>query len=342
MRELNVVMEVGRLDGNHVGRAYCLWMLARELGHRFRVVGSGSLWEPVRGSAFAEDCVERGDAQSVLGAADVVIARQPLPDTLGRAITYERPLLLDVDEPLWEQLFGYDRRRRARVVVGKIRRRQDPRPHLQMRRVARRLPILVSNPALEALYPGATIVPHVRADHGPSRLPDGDMLRVAFIGTWRSTKGVDLLRRAIARVPDVELVATMEPPVDAGPREHWLGQTTLEEGRRLLQSCHVAAVLSQDTRWTRMQLPVKLIDAMEGGRVVLASDLPPIRWALGDCGVVVRPGDGEAVVGAIEALRHAPDLRATGARARQRYEERYRPAVVAPAFDGALRQALCP
>ncbi len=340
VRKLNVVMEVGRLDGNHVGRAYCLWLLATELGHRFRIVGSGPLWEPLRDSPFADDCIERCRATAVVSGADVVIVRHPLADTLGRAMAYGRPVLLDVDEPLWEQLFGYRPGQQLRVVAGKVRRRQDPRLHLRLRRVSRRLPTLISNDALRALYPGATVVPHVRADHGSPPMPGGDTLRVAFVGTWRSAKGVELLRSAIARVPDVELVATMDPPGDAAVREHWVGQTTLDEGRQLLRTCQVAAVLSEDTPWTRMQLPVKLIDAMEGGRVVLASDLPPIRWALGDCGVIVPAGDEEAVVGAIARLSCAGDLVDAGARARRRYEDRYRPDVVAPRFDAALRWVL--
>ncbi|MDA8261446.1 MAG: glycosyltransferase [Actinomycetota bacterium] len=69
--------------------------------------------------------------------------------------------------------------------------------------------------------------------------------------------------------------------------------------------------------------PLKVAEAMAAGKAVVASDFPPVRELLGDCGLLVPAGDATALAGALEKLIGSADLRAElGERARTRALER--------------------
>ena len=65
--------------------------------------------------------------------------------------------------------------------------------------------------------------------------------------------------------------------------------------------------------------PLKVAEAMAAGKAVVASDFPPVRELLGDCGLLVPAGDAAALAGALEKLISSEPLRAElGHRARDR------------------------
>jgi glycosyltransferase involved in cell wall biosynthesis len=101
-------------------------------------------------------------------------------------------------------------------------------------------------------------------------------------------------------------------------------------------------VPSADTPFARAQLPVKLIDAMMAGRAVIASDLAPIRWALGGTGVLVRPGSAHELVLALRRLTvdESTGVSYLGALARERALAHFTPQAVAPALAAAVRAAV--
>ncbi len=69
--------------------------------------------------------------------------------------------------------------------------------------------------------------------------------------------------------------------------------------------------------------PLKVVEAMAAGKAVVASDFPPVRELLGDCGVLVPAGDVAALTSALERLIASPSLRRElGERARARALER--------------------
>lgn len=345
-----IVLVTPNFANNSLGRAFCLWMLARHLGMDVRVCGvkGSEIWAPLRGTDFAKDCV-LPPAESAsealfehIRAADLVIAVKPLPTSFGIARDQAEaagvPFLLDIDDPDLEVRTAWLPwpERWARFLL-KHRRYRDLR---RLRTLAVEVPRIVSNPALQAMY-GGEIVPHVRelpplAGYSPSWEPV-----VRFVGSPRGHKGVAELRLAISDLSTegFTLDVTGPRPEDANEWERWLDQTSMEEGADLVATADIIAIPSLVNSWSPAQLPAKLIDAMINGRAIVASRTPPIEWALGNAGILVTPGD---VVGLTRALRTLEDpavRRKLGARARKRATELFTVSAVAPTFERALREA---
>jgi len=110
----------------------------------------------------------------------------------------------------------------------------------------------------------------------------------------------------------------------------------MARGAEIVQSADIIALPSIASAWSRGQLPAKLIDGMLAGRAVIASDLPPIAWALGETGRLVRPGDLAELTEALIDLRDPYTRQMLGAAARNRGEGMFLVDVVAPTFRDAV------
>ena len=96
-----------------------------------------------------------------------------------------------------------------------------------------------------------------------------------------------------------------------------LGWRSQEDARTALANAHMVVHLS-----ALEGLPRAVLDAMAAGRPVIATDLPPIREAVGDTGVLVR--DVAETAAAVTTLAEDPVLRAKlGTRARNRVERHF-------------------
>ena len=324
---------------NALGRAYSLGLLAEFLGWDVRAAGpsrSGGLWPVVAETAFAERCaVATGisELDSLADWADVLVAVKMLPESFGVGIRLAadrgKPLVLDIDDPDLEQRIA---RSKARTPSAQSAAEQSDLRDLS--RAATGYPKLVSNPVLQRKW-GGEIIPHVRAERGVAAASASDGITVAFVGTPRRHKGIDVLRAAISDLSaeGYRLVVTSEPPDDARPWERWIGPTSFEEGLRLLDESDIAAVPSLRAGYAPEQLPVKLIDAMMAGRAIVASDLEPVRWALDGTGRLVRPGSTRSLRKELKGLRSDHDRCDLGRRARDVALSRFTPAAVAPAFE---------
>jgi glycosyltransferase involved in cell wall biosynthesis len=337
------------LADNSMGRTYCLWLLAREIGWHSTVLSTKGqeLWEPLRGSDFSGDChtVDQEHLEAAVAKVSpaLIISVKPLVDSLGRAVKIARslklPLLLDIDDPDIEVVLAWDRpvRRLAKTVL----KHQKVRNAARMRKIAQNLPTIVSNPVIERTY-GGTIVPHIRLDtgHGRDHLPGP--LSIAFVGTNRPHKGLELLRQAVATRRDLgyTLTITDVAPSDAMPWESWVGQTSINAGLELVANADVIVVPSLPTPYSRGQLPAKLVDAMLLGRAVAVSDLEPMRWAVGRGGIVFEPGSATAIARALSQLAD-PDFRQMlGANARSRALQMFIPSANADKFRRACEMAI--
>src|SRR5687767_14916905 len=105
------------LASNTLGRAYCLWLIANELGWEVACVSATPprpTWLPLRGSDFDRKCLEpvrsEIDRLAFTTSADCIVALKPMHNSLGLAMrlarSNDKPILLDVDDADLEQFIG--------------------------------------------------------------------------------------------------------------------------------------------------------------------------------------------------------------------------------------------
>lgn len=346
---MHVVLITESLSSNSIGRTYCLWLLARELGWDVTVLTTRGdrIWAPLAISDFSRDVrkVSRREIYSAVpSGADLVIGCKPLWPSFGLAIRVAKrraiPVMVDIDDPDLELRIRPDDtllRKVLRWGRHPIHRTRDRILAVQ----GKRLPSFVSNPWLGGIY-GGTIIPHVRPDLGDGLPSDTERPHVVFVGTNHAHKGVPLLREAIRELQPYgfTLTITDQKPEDAAPWENWVGNTSLEEGAELVRGADIVALPSIAGLQTVGQLPAKLIDAMILGRAVAVSDVPPMGWAVADAGVVFESGSLKALREALLALR-APEVRACfGAAARARALSEFSVSALAPRFERACLEVL--
>src|SRR4051794_12045575 len=152
---------------NTLGRAYALWLVTRELGWQTSIVAPevNHPWAPVAAeSEFVATLT--ADAEAAAAAADVLIALKPWPGSFDTALAlgkkHGKPVVLDVDDPDWEDKYGAHRIPQLVRFVRKTLRGRPPLHAYKMRFQAARTPTLVSNPSLLRWYSHATVVPHAR------------------------------------------------------------------------------------------------------------------------------------------------------------------------------------
>jgi glycosyltransferase involved in cell wall biosynthesis len=323
--KLKVVFFTPNLADNSLGRTYCLWEVSEHLGWESVIVSpvKADVWAPLRGTPFAAVCFPLEDEavlkMPALLQADLFIAVKPLDSSFGVALELaaklQKPLLLDIDDPdmeaqlSWKQPF----RRLARGLVHRARISEVRR----MRRLAKWVPTIVSNPILQSRY-GGPVIPHVRPDMGYGAEHTSDRPTVAFVGSNRGHKGLDLLRTAIARlqVEGFTLTVTDIAPPDAEPWENWVGTTSLEQGLSIVANADIVVIPSLDVPFAHGQLPAKLIDAMMLGRAIAVSEIEPMPWALNGAGKLMKPGSVDEIETALRELSPPEVRRHLGSEAR--------------------------
>jgi glycosyltransferase involved in cell wall biosynthesis len=156
---------------------------------------------------------------------------------------------------------------------------------------------------------------------------------VVFAGRLSNEKGVDVLLRAAAMVPDVTLeIAGDGPSADdltrlastlgLDDRTRFLGRIPGEEVDTLLSRALAAVVPS---RWHE-NMPLSVLEAFAAGVPVVATDLGglPELISPGEDGVIIPADDPEALAVALTGLAADPiaalDM---GCRAREKAIQRY-------------------
>lgn len=326
--DMRVLFVTEDLSGNSLGRTHCLWQLANHLGWSSQVVSirGARIWKPFSGTAFESEChlVTEASLPDFIRnfGPSLIVGVKPHPWSLGiardMAEMFNIALVADVDDPDLEEKLSF-RRPVKRVLRGIVRPRQT-RSYKDMRRVVATSPRFVSNPALQRAH-GGELLPHVRetpADPSPESVAKGP-ISVAFVGTVRPHKGVDVLRRAVARLaPEYTLTVTADAPADAHPWETWVGEGSMERGMEIVSQADIIAVPSLRNLDSAGQFPVKLLDAMFRRKAIVASSVGPIPWVVGNGAVLVRPGSVGSLVTALKQLstRRARELVGSHALAR--------------------------
>ena len=165
--------------------------------------------------------------------------------------------------------------------------------------------------------------------------PDGDGVRWLAVGRLSHYKGLDVLLRALADVPEARLAIIGE-----GECANALRETAAECGVanrvRFVGAVDDATLLAAYAAADAFVLPslnrgeafgLVLLEAMRARLPVVASAIPGSGIgevvADGETGLLVPPGDADALASALVRLRDA-DLRARmGARGRERFEARF-------------------
>ena len=319
-----------------------LWTLAKACGFECRIGAllGGSVWEPV-----AEELEFVDSLLPLTGLKgfrpDVVVCCKPLPGvvTLAEQIAEDSgsKLVFDIDDPDFEATFGQGRAEQAfrffyRSVLGR-----NPRSWFAARSSVRFGIKLLSNPTLSTLYGNGTVVPHAKPDAGthPQISEGSSPLTIAFLGTPRPHKGIEVLR-SVARDLGFSLIVSAARPDRTSRNEQWVGRTNLKDSLTLLASADVVALPSTSGAMASFQLPMKLIDAMNLGKCIVASRLAPIEWALGEAGLYVRPGNKTDLSNSLQQALDLKVRREKGSSARSRFLDYFSLDVVKQQFGETI------
>lgn len=186
---------------------------------------------------------------------------------------------------------------------------------------------LVHTPA-EARAASALGAEHVVVADLPPHLPQGDPIahddfrgpaRLLSLGTVRDYKGIDLLMRAMMRVPDVTLTVAGEMWADTAPVIRALAEDRRLAGRVAVHGGYVPAerlpsvfathdVLTLTYRTATASQNVTL--GHQHGLPVLATDVGNFAQEIRDGvdGLIVPPNDEDALVAALERLRDPDEV----------------------------------
>jgi glycosyltransferase involved in cell wall biosynthesis len=147
-------------------------------------------------------------------------------------------------------------------------------------------------------------------------------LRILFVGNDVARKGLGLLREAARRLQGAEIdVVTGDEDVPAGDgvRVHRGVTPRSDDLRRLYNRADVFVLPTYADA-----VPNVVLEAMAAGLPVVATDVGAVREMVGAAGVVVPPGDAEALAVALDELHGDPARRAAlGETAREQVRRHY-------------------
>jgi glycosyltransferase involved in cell wall biosynthesis len=144
-------------------------------------------------------------------------------------------------------------------------------------------------------------------------------LRVGYVGRLEVHKGVDVLIEAISRVSEATLLITGAGPLsdalasfartmDLTDRITFRGFVDQHGLPDIYRSLDVVAIPSLPTSQWQEQFCRVAVEAMASGIPVVASDTGALPEVVGDAGLLVPPGDAEALGAALRRLLHESGL----------------------------------
>lgn len=178
-------------------------------------------------------------------------------------------------------------------------------------------------------------------------------LRLLAVGRLSYYKGFEVLLRALAQVPEVQLLLVGDGEqrsslqaaatrLGVAPRVRFAGELPDPELHAAYRACDLFCLPSLDRAEA---FGLVLLEAMREARPVVASHIPGSgvgEVALdGESALLVPPGDVPALAHALAALARDPARRAQlGAAGRARWDQQYRPEPVARQVMSLYREVL--
>ena len=346
------------LHNNILNRSRVLWQL---LARDFEVTIVG----PDFGKGVWPTLTEEGLPLRIIPGKKPGLFR--LPDDL-------RPDLLYAQMPRWASLaVGVSEAARLRVPLlldcdDITRFDKLLRPEIMLETLLHTLLIPVQSvtatgPSLQKFYGAELIVPHARDANvfDPARFSPGEaraayglesVKPIVFLGTPRNHKGLPEAAKAVAGLADeaARLVfvdmsqdgsLTRQLSVLAPGRVIGLPQLPFAEVPRLLAAAEAVVLPQRTNLMARFQAPMKLFDALAMGLPIIASAVGDIPWALGDAGLLYKPGDQQALTGLLADVMRDDELRhSLQAAARLRFLQHFSLEAVQPALTSLIWQTL--
>ena len=223
-------------------------------------------------------------------------------------------------------------------------------------------PYLDSSPALAPWLEKCRVIPlgirplqerHASGDSAAGN--DTARLKMLAVGRLSYYKGFDLLLRAVAATPGVTLdllgdgeersrLAALVRALRAESRITLHGQVTDEERLSRLAACDCLCLPSIERSEA---FGLVLLEAMAAGKACVATAVPGsgMAWVVEHekTGLVVPPGDPEALAGALRFLAEDPEeRRAMGAAGRTRFQAHFHIDRSADQVLAAYRELLAP
>jgi PEP-CTERM/exosortase A-associated glycosyltransferase len=164
---------------------------------------------------------------------------------------------------------------------------------------------------------------------------------LGFIGSFYAYEGIDLLLQALPLIladePTARLLLAGGGPEDRVLREQaralgiadrvtFLGRVAHQDVARYYDLIDLMVYPRRSTRTTEMVTPLKPLEAMAQGRLVLASDVGGHRELIrdGETGILFRAGDPKALADAAVSLLRDPERWPSLRRAARSFVERER------------------
>jgi glycosyltransferase involved in cell wall biosynthesis len=204
------------------------------------------------------------------------------------------------------------------------------------------------------LWPVLDVDRFAVAAEGPAARGRGP-LRLLYAGTVGLAQGLDVLARAsLLAGPDVVQTTIAGDGADAARLRLLIGELRIgnvtmagavpaDRVPELYAGCDAAAVLLRDLPLFEGALPTKLLEAMAAARPVILAARGEAARLLSEAGagIVVAPGDPEALSAACRRLHGDPDLAASLGRAGRRFaQERFGAQRAADAWSEAISDAI--
>ena len=347
----------------------------RRAGHRVDVVSAQTWSEGGRSVAIEPRCDETVFAARTFGSHPALFLYDPRPlwRALGQPVDvidiHEEPFALATAEVL---ALRWLRRRRAPYLLYSAQNldKRYPVPFRWFERAAlrRAAGVNVCNSSAARIverkgFPGRARVIDLGVDlslftpghagQGPEPEPEPEPRNVrivGYIGRLDAAKGVDVLLRAAALEPSLQLVVAGSGPqrdqlldlartLEIADRVDFLGALSPEQLPGFYRSVDVLAVPSLTTPTWMEQFGRVALEAMACGVPVVVSDSGALPEVVGEAGIVVTEGNAAELAKALAEVVNDPDvarrLRTAGlARARAASWDR-----VASAHEAMYRSA---
>lgn len=348
------------LSDNSLGRAYLIATGLRD-NYNVEIKGpaiKGDIWYPCKDSDIPIRTLDYArfpllifKLPSILKEidGDIIYAIKPRFTSFGigliKKLTAKKPLILDIDD--WET--GFYLRANLFGRISRFLHVLNPNGFfwtwiLQFF-IRYADSITTVSTFLQKKY-GGVIIPHAKDTDflDPERF-DKDAIKreenlegrkvVIFFGTPRKHKGVEDSVKAVTMIKEKNLVLLIagcnlngeyEKMLKSigGNRVRLVGKVSLKKVPYYLSLADIVVVPQRETTDTVGQIPSKIFDAMAMAKPIISTRVSDIPQILDGCGIIIGPGDINALKEKIELLlddTEGADL--MGKKARERCIEKY-------------------